>query len=134
MALEVGSRLGHYHVTALTGGGGPARVTITQTDAEFVMEQEAGGRGLTVTYRLDGSESENPGPRGGTTTTMSSWESDSLVTEGSQMLSTPRGEFTLETKERRTLSGDGQTMTVASTRTTPRGDITITLVYRKSDG
>ena len=115
-------------------GGGPATVTITQTGGELVMEQEARGQSLTVTYRLDGSESENSGPRGGMTTTMSSWEGGALVTEGSQTLSTPRGEFTLEMQERRTLSDNGQTMTVVSTRTTPRGDITAALVYRKSDG
>ena len=67
-------------------------------------------------------------------TTMSSWDGAALVTAGSQTVSTPRGELTLETQERRTLSSDGQTMTVASIRTTPRGDIAITLVYRKSDG
>ena len=65
---------------------------------------------------------------------MSSWDGAALVTHGSQTMSTPRGEFVLEMHERRTLSRDGQTMTVASTRTTPRGKIATTLVYRRSDG
>ena len=117
------------------GGGGPASVTIVQTDGELVINQDqvAGGESQTVTYRLDGSESENTGPRGGMATTMSSWEGATLVTTGSQTLSTPRGEFTLETEDRRTLSDAGQTMTVASTRTTPRGDIAFTLVYRRAN-
>ena len=115
------------------GGGAPASVTIVQTDGELVIDQVAGGESQTVTYRLDGSESENAGPRGGMATTMSSWEGATLVTTGSQTLSTPRGEFTLETEERRTLSDAGQTMTVASTRTTPRGEIAAILVYRRAN-
>ena len=117
------------------GGGGPASITIVQTDGEIVIDrdQAAGGESQTVTYRLDGSESENAGPRGGMATTTSSWEGATLVTTGSQTLSTPRGEFTLETEDRRTLSDAGQTMTVASTRTTPRGDIAFMLVYRRAN-
>ena len=115
------------------GGGGPASVTIVQTDGELVIDQVAGGQNQTVTYRLDGSESENAGPRGGMATTMSSWEGVMLVTTGSQTLSTPRGELTLETDERRSLSDAGQTMTVATTRTTPRGKIAAILVYRRAN-
>jgi hypothetical protein len=115
------------------GGGGPATITIMQTDSELVIERRIGGQNQTISHRLDGSSSENTGPRGGTTTTTTSWDDAALVTAGSQTVSTPRGELTLETQERRTLSRDGQTMTVASTLTTPRGDITITLVYRKAD-
>lgn len=116
------------------GGGGPGAVTITQTDGALVIEQQLGGQSLTITHRLDGGTSENTGPRGGTMTTTSSWDGAALVTTGTQTVSTPRGELMLETQERRTLSSDGQTMAVGSTRTTPRGDITVTLVYRKSDG
>ena len=116
------------------GGGGPTAVTVTQTDGELVMEQQIGGRSQTITYRLGGSMSENAGPRCGMTTTISSWDDAAVVTEGSQTMSTPRGELALETQERRTLSSDGQTMTVASTRTTPRGEMTTTLIYRKSGG
>ena len=115
------------------GGGGPASVTIVQTNGELVMDRVPGGESQTVTYRLDGSESENAGPRGGMATTMSSWEGATLVTTGSQTLSTPRGEFTLETEERRKLSDAGQAMTVASTRTTPRGEIAAILVYRRAN-
>jgi len=115
------------------GGGGPAAITIMQTDNELVIERRIGGQSQTITHRLDGSSSENTGPRGGTTTTTSSWDGAALVTAGSHTVSTSRGELTLEIQERRTLSNDGQTMTVASTLTTPRRDITITLVYRKAD-
>ena len=112
-------------------GGVAATVIITQTETELAMEQQMGGQRRTITYRLDGSESTNAGPRGDTTTT-TRWDGAALVTEGAQQLSTPRGEFTLELSERRTLTGDGSTMIVESTRTTPRGDIATTLVYRKA--
>lgn len=115
------------------GGGGPAATTISHTDGELVMEVQLGDQSQKLTYRLDGSTSQNAGPRGGATSTISSWDDAALVTEGSQTVSTPRGEFVIEIQERRTLSNNGQTMTVFSTRTTPRGEIKTTLVYRKSD-
>ena len=40
--------------------------------------------------------------------------------------------FSLELFERHTLSRDGQTLTVETTRVTPRGNITTTLVYTKT--
>jgi len=118
---------------ARVDGGGPAATTISHTDGELVMEVQLGDQSQTLTYRLDGSTSQNAGPRDGTMTSISSWDDATLVTEGSQTVSTPRGEFVLEIQERRTLSNNGQTMTVSSTRTTPRGEVKTTLVYRKSD-
>ena len=97
------------------------------------MEVQLGGQSQKLTYRLDGSTSQNAGPRGGETSTISSWDDAALVTEGSQTVSTPRGEVVIEIQERRALSNNGQTMTVSSTRTTPRGEVKTTLVYRKSD-
>ena len=47
-------------------------------------------------------------------------------------MSTPRGGFSMKIVERRNLSDDGQTLTVESTRITPRGDTAATLVYRKT--
>ena len=95
------------------------------------MEQQGGQESRTVSYRLDRSASTNTMPRGDTTTT-SRWDGAALVTEGSQSFETPRGAFTMEMTERRELSADGRTMTVESTRPTPRGDVTTTLVYRKA--
>lgn len=117
------------------GGGGrgiAATILITQTDAELVMEQQGRGGSRTITYRLDDQESTNASPRGNLTTT-SRWESSMLITDGSQKISTPRGDFTINITEQRALDRDNQTMTVETTRTTPRGDVTMTLVYRKSN-
>ncbi len=117
-------------------GGGPAMgagltLIITQTDSRLTVEQQSDRGSRTLTYHLDGTESTNSGPRGEQTTT-SQWDGESLVSEGTMEMSTPRGDFSMEFVERRTLSDDGQTMTVKATRVTPRGDITTTLVYTKS--
>ena len=112
-------------------GGGGGRIVITQTETELSMEQQAGGQSRTVVYRFDGSESTSSTSRGELTTT-SRWDGAALVTEGSTVVSTPRGDMTVDMQERRTLSPDGQTMTVESTRTTPRGELNATLVYRTS--
>ena len=115
----------------MPGGGAAATVVITQDGDRLVMEQTGGGQSQTLTYRLDGGESTNASGRGELIST-TRWDGATLVTEGIQEISTPRGDIMIELVERRTLAGDGGTMTVESTRTTPRGDITMTLVYRKS--
>ena len=112
------------------GLGGAQTVVIVQTGAMLIVEQQTGRGSRAVTYRLDGEESTSSGPRG-EQTSRSRWDGAALVTEGAQSVDTPRGSFTLEFSERRTLSADGATMTVETTRSTPRGDIETTLVYRR---
>ncbi len=115
---------------ALGPGGGARTLVIVQTAAMMIVEEQSDRGSRAVTYRLDGEESTNSGPRG-EQTTRSRWDGAALVTEGTQAVSTPRGDFSLEFTERRTLSADGQTLTVEATRSTPRGDIDTTLVYRR---
>lgn len=112
------------------GGGAAATVVITQSADLLTMEQQAEQGSRTVTYRLDGSESTNSAARGEMVST-SRWDGATLVTEGTMSLSTPRGDFSLDIVERRSLSDDGQTLTVESTRSAPFGDIDMTLVYRR---
>ena len=89
------------------------------------------GIAVAATTVINQSNNALARPRGNMTTA-SRWNGAVLVTTGSQQFSTPRGDFTIEFTERRTLSNDGQTMTIESTRRTPRGNITITLIYNKS--
>ncbi len=112
-------------------GGGARTLVVVQTPAALIIEQQSDRGSRAATYRLDGEESTNPGLMGGEQTTRSRWDGAALVTEGAQSVNTPRGDFTLEFTERRTLSADGQTMTVEASRSTPRGDIDTTLVYRR---
>lgn len=112
------------------GLGGARTVVIVQTPAMLIIEQQSDRGSRAATYRLDGEESTSSGPRG-EQTSRSRWDGAALVTDGAQSVDTPRGSFTLEFSERRTLSADGETMTVETTRSTPRGDIDTTLVYRR---
>ena len=112
------------------GLGGAATLVIVQTPAMLIIEQQSDGGSRAVTYRLDGEESTNSGPRG-SQTTVSRWDGAALVTEGTIEVETRLRDFSIAVTERRTLSADGQTMTIAATRTTPRGDVDSTLVYRR---
>ncbi len=116
------------------GGGGPAggarTLVIVQTPAMLIIEQQSDRGSRAATYRLDGEESTNSGPRG-EQTTRSRWDGAALVTEGTQSVSTRLGDISLEFTEWRTLSADGATMTVETVRSTPRGEVEATLVYRR---
>lgn len=111
-------------------GGGARTLVIVQTPAMLIIEQQSDRGSRAATYRLDGEESTNSGPRG-EQTARSRWDGAALVTEGTQSASTPLGDFSLEFTERRTLSADGRTMTVETVRSTRRGDVEATLVYRR---
>lgn len=113
------------------GGGTPDALVITQTAAELTIEESRGDQSRTLTYTLEG-ESSIPGGRGGDMTITSHWDGAMLVSEGSREVSFGGGGMTIETKEVRSLSADGQTLTVAVTRTTPQGANTNTFVYAKA--
>ena len=113
------------------GGGTPGALVITQTATELTMEQSMGDQSRTLTYTLEG-ESSIPAGRGGNMTIASHWDGATLVSEGSQELSFGGGGITIEVRQVRSLSADGQTLTVEVTRTTPRGAFTNTLVYTKA--
>ncbi len=120
------------------GGGGMGgmmadmTVTIKQTADTLTLEQKMGDMGSrTTTYKLDGSESVNPGMRGGEAKSTSKWDGDKLVTEGTQTFNGPNGEMTMKSKEVRSLQPDG-TMLVEVTRETPRGTNTSKLVFKKT--
>ena len=117
-------------------GGGPGAfgpagtLVITQSSDLLTVEQQTPRGSRSVGYRLDGSESTSSGPRGDVVTT-SSWESATLLTVGTMEMSTPRGDFSLDIIEQRSLSTDGRTLTVESVRMLPFGEVASTLVYRK---
>ena len=113
------------------GFGGPAALlVITQSADLLTIEQQTSRGGRSVGYRLDGGESTSAGPRGDLVTT-SSWDGPTLLTVGTMQLSTPRGNFSMDIIEQRSLSADGRTLTVQSVRMLPFGEVSSTLVYRK---
>ncbi len=113
------------------GGMGEMTVTIKQTADSVTIDQKMGEMSRTITYKLDGSESVNPGMRGGEVKSTSKWDGDKLLTESTQTMSGPNGEMTIKSKEIRSLAADG-TMIVETTRETPRGTQTSKLVFKKT--
>ncbi len=121
------------------GGGGRGRggrmaatLVITQTATAVTVERQFDGQSRTIEYAFDGSETTVDGGRG-TLTVTASWDGATLVTESTQSIETTgRGNFSINSIERRTLSSDGQTLTIETTRVTGRGDQTFTLVYQKA--
>lgn len=119
------------------GGGGmgmgmamPVTI-ITQTAAKLTLETKMGENTRTLSYLLDGSESVNPGARGGDSKSKVQWDGSSLVIHTESTFTGPNGAMTVTSKEVRSLSADGKIMTVVATRTTPNGEQTTRRVYDK---
>ena len=115
------------------GGGGMAAavVTITQNAGKLVIETKRGDQVTTAAYNLDGSESVNTGMRGGMSKSKVSWDGHSLVIASEGSFNGPSGAITFTSNEVRSLSADGETMTVVRTSHMPSGDMTRKTVYEK---
>ena len=115
------------------GGGGMMRdavTTITQTATELTIVTKVGENTRTATYKLDGSESVNAGMRG-ETKSKAKWDGASLVIENVSNVTGPNGDMQVTSKDVRSLSADGKTMTVVSTRQGQNGETTRKTVYDK---
>jgi hypothetical protein len=116
------------------GGGGMMRdavTTITQTATELTLVTKFGENSRTAAYKLDGTESVNPGMRGGESKTKAKWDGATLVLEHVRNMSGPNGDMQMTSKEVRSLSADGKTMTVVTTTQGPNGEMTRKMVYDK---
>ena len=116
------------------GGGGGMRdavTTITQTATELTLVTKFGENTRTLTYKLDGSESVNAGFRGGETKSKARWDGATLVIESVSNVSGPNGDMQVTSKETRSLSEDGKTMTVVNVSTSSMGERTRKTVYDK---
>jgi hypothetical protein len=110
------------------GGATPTKLVIKQTGADLTVESTLPNGAQTAVYKLDGSESVNKTAMG-ESKSKASWDGASLVIAGKQAISTQQGEIEIDTKEVYNVSGS--TLTVTTTRTTPRGEITRKLVFNK---
>ena len=122
------------------GGGG-----MRMGGGNFVAKQEANlltiertrtgqdGQSTTTTmkYTLDGKESINTSPRGDSKS-VAKWSSDgkSLTIETSRTMDMNGESVTMKSTETWTLT-DAKTLTVASTRQGPNGEVKTTMVYDK---
>lgn len=111
--------------------GQPLTLVLVQ-NAEALTITREGRRGTsTVVLAFDGREMDTTGPRGGTLKVRSRWQGSVLVSEGRQEMETPRGPLTVTLREERSLSADGQTLTVKTVTRGPRGETSRTMVFRK---
>ena len=110
------------------GGGTPSKLVIKQTAGELTVERTLPNGAETAVYKLDGSESTNKTGMG-ESKMKANWDGSNLVLTGKQAISTPQGDFEIDTKEVYSLSG--AVLTVTTTRTTPRGENTRKLVFNK---
>jgi hypothetical protein len=118
------------------GGGAPmgdVTLAIAQTAADITMERKMGENVQKSTYKLDGSESVSTSPRGGDIKSKAKWDGANLVIESTQTMSMGGNEMTITSKEIWSLGADGA-ITVVTTRTTPRGEMTTRTVYTKITG
>jgi hypothetical protein len=116
------------------GGRGmmtPTELFITQLSNRMTVELKSAEQTRTMSFNLDGSPSRNPGMGETEMVTTSTWVENTIQTKGKNTFKTPMGEFTIETTEIRSVSEDGNTMTVDLTVVTPRGTTKRKLVYQK---
>jgi len=114
---------------------GNQEVTITQDATTLRIVQTVAGERRTLTYTIGGATSKNPmgmGRMQAEMTTTTVWAGTTLVTQGKATMSGPNGDSEISTREVRSLSADGKTMTVETTTTSPRGENTRKAVYLKS--
>ena len=112
----------------MMGGGTPSQLVIKQTGAEVTVERTLPNGVQTAVYKLDGSESVNKMGMG-EARSKATWDGANLVITGKQAMSTPQGDVEIDSKE--VYSVSGSTLTVTTTRTTPRGENTRKLVFNK---
>lgn len=110
------------------GGGTASKLVIKQAGGDLTIERTLPNGSDTLVYKLDGSESVNKMAMGeGKSKT--SWDGNSLIVNTQQQLQTPNGTFDITAKD--VYSVQGNVLTVTTTRTTGRGEITRKLVYNK---
>ena len=115
-------------LAGLGGSGAPENLYITQAaNGSMVISSEVNAAQPRA-YQLD-SQSTVPAAEGATMTVRSRWDGSVLVTEGSHDLGDGGS---IGVREVLSLSADGQTLTLEVTTTTPSGNGTNSLVYRRA--
>jgi hypothetical protein len=105
---------------------------IEQTATQVTIVRR-GGAADPIVLVFDGSEVRSKGPRGGVATSRSRWQGRVLLTETRREVTGPSGVYAVTTRDERSLSEDGRTLTLKSVSATPRGEVTRTLVFDRRD-
>jgi hypothetical protein len=110
------------------GGGGGGPITIKQTATELSITSEGRQGPQTLTYKLDGSASTNPGRGGAEVKSTAKWDGSTLVIETTQDM----GGSPVTVTAKRRLDNDGKDMVVETTNPGgPNGPMTRKVVYTK---
>ncbi len=115
-------------------------IVIEHSDSEIkvihkVSDPAGKEQDFVQVFKLDGSESVNRAlpPGGGELKSRTSWNKEKLVTLGSQQPSgsNDAARLNIVIKQELTLSKDGKTLTLKTSRSTPRGQITSTETFSR---
>ena len=105
----------------------PQEFKLTRT---ITIDGEA--QSFIQTFALDGRESVNPLLRGeGESKSKASWNNHKLVIEGTQKVAMPNGEMEMGYREEFSLADDGRSLVLKTTRSTPKGQMSMKQVFTK---
>jgi hypothetical protein len=105
-------------------------VRIRQTDDRLIVTEQQADGAMMSNYPLDGKETTNNAGNA-VTRSKTKWEGVAIVTDSTRTTDTGRGKLEMKSREIRSLSDDGRTMTVRNELDTPRGKQTMTVTYSK---
>ena len=113
------------------------QLTIAQSASDIKIDRkwsrDGDQKSLQQTYLLDGSENRNPDDLGrGEISSRAKWHKGNFVIEGNQQVAAGNREVAMPVKQEFSLSKDGQSLTLKTTRNTPMGLLTIKQVFKKS--
>lgn len=116
------------------GFNGDMTLNIQQTSDTLVVTRQMGSsnqeRTFTEKFALDGSQSTNTGPMGrGQVTSTASWNGSMLTIQRTEKMSSPNGDMEMHSQDEYSLSADDQTLTIKTTRSTPRGEMSAKQVF-----
>lgn len=118
------------------GGGTPRSLEIVHNGEGIQITRTLEGqdgqtRQVVMNYSSDGKEVENTMGQGGSFKVKSKWDGAALVSSYSISRETPQGSFTIETIEKLSLSEDGKSLTIETTRKSQRGEFVTKHVFDK---
>ncbi len=98
----------------------------------MIITTEGPDSAVMMNYTVDGKETKNRLSDDVEVKSKTTWEGVALVTNSSQQVSGGRGSVTIKTREIRSLSEDGETMTVQTTTETGFGKRTAVATLTRS--
>lgn len=109
------------------------RIRIRQTADNLIVTIPTASGEQMKSYPFDGRETSDAGEAAGVKS-KTTWEGAAIVTDTARQISGGRGNVTLKTREVRSISADGLTMTVRVTEESPNGRMTTNVTCTQGEG